>query len=100
MTPTSPDTEKAAADMKNSDVKYFASTKHNKLPDKKEVREALRSSLLSDKKFMKKVKEEDKEKKKKNFKDFVSDVEKAKKKLGYEVINKPPYSVHRHTTHF
>lgn len=98
MTPTSPETGKAAADMKKSDVKDFASTKHNKLPDKKEVREALRSSLLSDKKFMKKVEKEDK--KKKNFKDFVSDVEKAKKNLGYEVINKPPYSVHRHTTHF
>lgn len=41
-----------------------------------------------------------KTKKKKNFKDFVSDVEQAKKKLGYKVVNKPPYSVHRHTTYF
>ena len=30
---------KAAADMKKSDVKEFASTKHKKLPDKKEVKE-------------------------------------------------------------
>jgi hypothetical protein len=41
-----------------------------------------------------------KTKKKKNFKDFVSDVEQAKKNLGYKVVNKPPYSVHRHTTYF
>ena len=39
-------------------------------------------------------------KKKKNFKDFVYDVEQAKKNLGYKVVNKPPYSVHRHTSYF
>ena len=32
--PTTPETAKAAADMKKSDVKKFASTKHKKLPDK------------------------------------------------------------------
>lgn len=45
-------------------------------------------------------KENTKKKPKKPFKNFVSDAEEAKKKLGYEVVNKPPYSVHRHTTYF
>ena len=39
MEPTTPETAKAAADMKKSDVKKFASTKHKGLPDKKEVKE-------------------------------------------------------------
>ncbi len=34
-TPTTPETAKAAADMKKSDVKKFASTKHKGLPEKK-----------------------------------------------------------------
>ena len=34
MSPTTPETAKAAADMKKSDVKDFASTKHKKLPEK------------------------------------------------------------------
>ena len=34
MAPTTPETAKAAADMKKSDVKDFASTKHKKLPEK------------------------------------------------------------------
>ena len=34
MAPTSPETAKAAADMKKSDVKKFASTKHKGLPNK------------------------------------------------------------------
>ncbi len=33
--PTTPETAKAAADMKKSDVKKFASTKHKGLPEKK-----------------------------------------------------------------
>ena len=40
MAPTTPETAKAAADMKKKDVKDFASTKHKGLPDKKEVKEA------------------------------------------------------------
>ena len=40
MTPTTPETAKAAADMKKSDVKDFASTKHKKLPEKKVAKEA------------------------------------------------------------
>ena len=39
MAPTTPETAKAAADMKKTDVKKFASTKHKGLPDKKEVKE-------------------------------------------------------------
>jgi len=39
MAPTTPETAKAASDMKKSDVKKFASTKHKGLPDKKEVKE-------------------------------------------------------------
>ena len=39
LAPTTPETAKAAADMKKSDVKKFASTKHKGLPDKKEVKE-------------------------------------------------------------
>ena len=34
MAPTTPETARAAADMKKSDVKDFASTKHKKLPEK------------------------------------------------------------------
>ena len=39
MAPTTPETAKAAADMKKSDVKKFASTKHKGLPEKKKVEE-------------------------------------------------------------
>ena len=38
--PTTPETAKAAADMKKSDVKKFASTKHKGLPEKKVTKEA------------------------------------------------------------
>ena len=38
-TPTTPETAKAAADMKMSDVKKFASTKHKGLPEKKKIEE-------------------------------------------------------------
>ena len=40
MAPTTPETAKAAADMKKSDVKDFASTKHKKLPEKKFAKDA------------------------------------------------------------
>ena len=40
MSPTTPETAKAAADMKKKDVKDFASTKHKKLPEKKVAKEA------------------------------------------------------------
>ena len=40
--PTTPETAKAAADMKKSDVKKFASTKHKGLPEKKVTTEELK----------------------------------------------------------
>jgi len=133
----------AAASMKKKDAKDFASTKHDKLPEKKEAKEsftidpkahrqqqrsakirtlaqkgategerkaaerktkgpkmfgeALRSSLLTDKKFMKKVDAEKKGKKK--FSDFSKDMEAAKKR-SYEVDKKTPYNVHRNTRYY
>ena len=55
MAPTTPETAKAAADMKKSDVKKFASTKHKGLPDKKEVEEAYYGGEQQRKKDQKKV---------------------------------------------
>ena len=52
--PTTPETAKAAADMKKSDVKDFASTKHKKLPEKKVAKEATDFSQRD--KIMKKAK--------------------------------------------
>ena len=40
--PTTPETAKAAADMKKSDVKKFASTKHKGLPNKKITTEEIK----------------------------------------------------------
>ena len=40
--PTTPQTAKAAADMKKSDVKKFASTKHKGLPNKKVTTEEIK----------------------------------------------------------
>jgi hypothetical protein len=100
MAPTTPETAKAA-DMEKSDVKKFASTKHKGLPEKKEVKEALRSSLLSDPKFMKRIakeKEEQKPKVKKTFSTFNKNAQEAKKR--YEVDNKKPFNVHRNTTYY
>ena len=42
MAPTTPETAKAAKDMKKSDVKDFASTKHKGLPEKKVTKEELK----------------------------------------------------------
>ena len=54
MAPTTPETAKVAADMKKSDVKDFASTKHKKLPEKKVAKEATDFSQRD--KIMKKAK--------------------------------------------
>ena len=54
MAPTTPETAKAAADMKKSDVKDFASTKHKKLPEKKVAKEA--TDFAQRDKIMKKAK--------------------------------------------
>ena len=50
--PTTPETAKAAADMKKSDVKKFASTKHKGLPNKVVQKEGLDKN---DKPFVKKL---------------------------------------------
>ena len=52
--PTTPETAKAARDMKNGDVKDFASTKHNGLPEKKVKKEE--TDYKSRDKIMKKAK--------------------------------------------
>ena len=108
MAPTTPETAKVAADMKKSDVKDFASTKHKGLPEKKKVEEGVglavaraidktkpplgRSSLRRNIRQSLKMREVEKTSKKnrtfkhadspvkKSFKDFVSDVDSAKNK--------------------
>ena len=45
MAPTTPETAKAAADMKKSDVKDFASTKHKGLPEKKVKKESFEAGV-------------------------------------------------------
>ena len=52
MAPTTPETAKAAADMKKKDVKKFASTKHKGLPEKKKISEKID---LTDRKQMRRI---------------------------------------------
>lgn len=52
MAPTTPETAKASADMKKSDVKKFASTKHKGLPQKKKISEKID---LTDRKQMRRI---------------------------------------------
>ena len=108
MAPTTPETAKAAATMKKKDVKDFASTKHKGLPEKKKVEEGVglavaraidktkppigRPSLRRKVSQSLKMREVDKTSKKnrtfkhadspgrRSFKDFKSEVEKAKNK--------------------
>ena len=42
-TPTTPETAKAAEDMKKTDVKKFASTKHKGLPEKRVTKEEIQT---------------------------------------------------------
>lgn len=104
----SPEVAQAASSMSKSDVKKFAKTKHDKLPEKKKVEEGVgltvaraidktkpplgRPSLRRRVSQSLKLREVDKASKKKrtfkhadtsgkkSYKDFVSDVEKAKNK--------------------
>ena len=60
MAPTTPETAKAAVDMKKSDVKKFASTKHKGLPEKKVKKEDTQKNFkeqLTYKHFVNKAKE-------------------------------------------
>lgn len=67
-------------------------------PRSGKLKESLRSSLLTDKKFMKKVKDE--KKGKKRFGVFSKDAEAAKKRTNYTVDKKTPYSVHKNTRYY
>jgi hypothetical protein len=86
MAPTTPETAKAAADMKKSDVKDFASTKHKGLPEKKKVQERID---YADSKQMKRFADEKKRNKEqdarmkhgKRWKEFTRDVDAAKNRL-------------------
>ena len=86
MSPTTPETAKAAADMKKKDVKDFASTKHKGLPEKKKVQERID---YADSKQMKRFADEKKRNKEqdarmkhgKRWKEFTRDVDAAKNRL-------------------
>jgi hypothetical protein len=95
MAPTTPETAKAAADMKKSDVKDFASTKHKKLPEKVVSKEETKYD-----KYDKEKKQFAKADRKMKFGKFYSKAKEAKdrlrpgevkrydKKLGRYVSNK------------
>ena len=101
MTNPSPEVAKAAASMKKSDAKDFASTKHKKLPEKKKVEEKID---YADSKQMKKYADEKKKHKEQDrrmkFGKFYGKAKEAKdrlrpgevkrydKKLGRYVSNK------------
>ena len=82
MAPTTPETAKAAADMKKSDVKDFASTKHKGLPEKKKVQEIID---YADSKQMKKFADEKKkhkdQDKRMKFGKFYDKAKEAKNRL-------------------
>jgi len=84
----SPEVAKAASSMSKSDVKKFAKTKHDKLPEKK-VEEGFKTDILTDRKYARKVADKEKEYKErdarmkygKSYKKFTSDADKAKSRL-------------------
>ena len=82
MAPTTPETAKAAADMKKKDVKDFASTKHKGLPEKKKVEERID---YADSNQMKQFDDEKKKHKEQDnrmkFGKFYDKVKKAKDRL-------------------
>ena len=82
MTNPSPEVAKAAASMKKSDAKDFASTKHKKLPEKKKVEEKID---YADSKQMKKFADEKKKHKEQDkrmkFGKFAKRAEEARDRL-------------------
>ena len=67
MAPTTPETAKAASTMKKSDVKDFASTDHEGLPEKKKKKEVNETAYYkSDSKYKKKVADAEKRNKEKD----------------------------------
>ena len=84
MSPTTPETAKAAATVKKKDVKDFASTDHKGLPEKKkEVSET--AYYKSDSKYQKKISDENKRNKEKDkrmkFGKFYAKAKEAKERL-------------------
>tara|TARA_X000001382_G_scaffold74769_1_gene52280 strand:- start:118 stop:492 length:375 start_codon:yes stop_codon:yes gene_type:complete len=82
MAPTTPETAKAAADMKKSDVKDFASTKHKGLPEKKKISEKID---LTDRKQMRRIADAEKKHKEQDkrmkFGKFYAKAKEAKDRL-------------------
>ena len=86
MAPTSPETAKAAASMKKKDVKDFASTDHEGLPEKKKKKEVNETAYYkSDSKYQKKVSDAEKRHKEQDkrmkFGKFYSKAKEAKDRL-------------------
>ena len=86
-TPSS-EVAKAAASMSKSDVKKIASTKHDKLPEKK-MEEGFKTDILTDRRYAKRVAAKEKEYKErdarmkygKSYKKFTSDANSARDRL-------------------
>ena len=82
MAPTTPETAKASADMKKSDVKDFASTKHKGLPEKKKISEKID---LTDRKQMRRIADAEKKHKEQDkrmkFGKFYAKAKEAKDRL-------------------
>ena len=76
MAPTTPETAKAAADVKKSDVKDFASTKHKGLPKKKVTKEETKYDRYDNQK-----KEFDKSDKRMKFGRFYNKAREARDRL-------------------
>ena len=72
--PTTPETAKAAADMKKTDVKKFASTKHKGLPEKKVTSEEVKlNRKISFPEMQKRIRDaKDRSREKKKEKDQLS----------------------------
>ena len=76
----SPEVAKVAATTKRADVKKFASTKHDKLPEKKVAKEETKYNRYDDEK--KRFDKDDKRMKHgKRWKEFTKDAESAKNRL-------------------
>ena len=70
--PTTPETAKAAEDMKKTDVKKFASTKHKGLPEKKVTTEELKlNRKISFPEMQKRIREGKSERKKERIRQTI-----------------------------
>ena len=82
MAPTTPETAKAAADVKKGDVKDFGSTKHKRRPEKKKISEKID---LTDRKQMRRIADAEKKHKEQDkrmkFGKFYAKAKEAKDRL-------------------